>query len=262
MTASSLDGIPGLGEARKKKLVQAMGGVNAVKKASLDDLRALTFLPGAVAEAIHEKFHPAVDATCGRAAASAGGTVAVRALTDSDDDMASMAAWLSDPRVLEWFHGRDKPYDLDDVHRRLLARASSPTTECNGCIIEHDGEPVGYIQFFRGRPVRAPSTASLPSDDLDRRVGVRHVHRRARRSGGRVSARRRCQPCSITCSSQQGSATRARSIRGSSTSEPSTCTRRSASGAVQGAARSRVPRGSGVGQLVDGSSMRSTIRSA
>ena len=57
MTASSLDGIPGLGEARKKKLVQAMGGVNAVKKASLDDLRALSFLPDAVAEAIHAKFH-------------------------------------------------------------------------------------------------------------------------------------------------------------------------------------------------------------
>ncbi len=60
MTTSSLDGIAGLGEARRKKLVQAMGGVTAVKKASLDDLKSLTFLPDAVAEAIHEKFHPAV----------------------------------------------------------------------------------------------------------------------------------------------------------------------------------------------------------
>jgi excinuclease ABC subunit C len=58
MTASSLDGIPGLGEARRKKLVAAMGGVNAVKTASLDDLQALSFLPDAVAEAIHAKFHP------------------------------------------------------------------------------------------------------------------------------------------------------------------------------------------------------------
>ena len=58
MTASSLDGIAGLGEARKKKLVQVMGGVNAVKKASLDELKALSFLPDAVAEAIHAKFHP------------------------------------------------------------------------------------------------------------------------------------------------------------------------------------------------------------
>ncbi|MEQ1702962.1 MAG: excinuclease ABC subunit UvrC, partial [Ilumatobacteraceae bacterium] len=59
MTTSSLDGIPGLGESRRKKLVQVMGGVNAVKKASLDELKALSFLPDAVAEAIHEKFHRA-----------------------------------------------------------------------------------------------------------------------------------------------------------------------------------------------------------
>ncbi len=58
MTASSLDGIPGLGEARKAKLVKAMGGVNAVKKAELADLHALSFLPEAVAQAIHAKFHP------------------------------------------------------------------------------------------------------------------------------------------------------------------------------------------------------------
>ena len=58
MTTSSLDGIPGLGEARKKKLTQVMGGVNAVKAASLDDLMALSFLPDTVAEAIHIKFHP------------------------------------------------------------------------------------------------------------------------------------------------------------------------------------------------------------
>jgi excinuclease ABC subunit C len=59
MTASSLDGIPGLGETRKKRLVQAMGGVNAVKRADLDDLKALSWLPDAVAEAIHARFHPA-----------------------------------------------------------------------------------------------------------------------------------------------------------------------------------------------------------
>jgi excinuclease ABC subunit C len=59
MTTSSLDGIPGLGETRRKRLTQAMGGVNAVKSASLDDLKALSFLPSAVAEAVYAKFHPA-----------------------------------------------------------------------------------------------------------------------------------------------------------------------------------------------------------
>jgi excinuclease ABC subunit C len=58
MTVSSLDGIAGLGEARRKKLVQVLGGVNAVKRATIDELKALSFLPDAVAEAIHDKFHP------------------------------------------------------------------------------------------------------------------------------------------------------------------------------------------------------------
>ncbi len=66
MTASSLDGIPGLGETRKKKLVAAMGGVNAVKRASLDELRAHSFLPDAVAVAIHERFRQAAAPTDGQ----------------------------------------------------------------------------------------------------------------------------------------------------------------------------------------------------
>ncbi|MGA7756273.1 MAG: excinuclease ABC subunit UvrC [Ilumatobacteraceae bacterium] len=57
MTTSALDGIPGLGEVRQKKLVKALGGVNAVKRADLDELRSLSFLPDAVAEAVYAKFH-------------------------------------------------------------------------------------------------------------------------------------------------------------------------------------------------------------
>ncbi len=57
MTTSALDGIPGLGEVRLKKLVKALGGVNAVKRAELDELKSLTFLPDAVAEAVYAKFH-------------------------------------------------------------------------------------------------------------------------------------------------------------------------------------------------------------
>ena len=60
MTTSALDGIAGLGETRKKRLIKELGGVNAVKQANLDDLRELTWLPDAVAEAVHAKFHPDV----------------------------------------------------------------------------------------------------------------------------------------------------------------------------------------------------------
>jgi excinuclease ABC subunit C len=53
MVSSSLEGIPGLGELRAKRLVKEMGGVNAVKKATMEELYQLpsplpyinTFIP-------------------------------------------------------------------------------------------------------------------------------------------------------------------------------------------------------------------------
>lgn len=57
MTTSVLDDIPGLGPTRKKRLVKELGGVTAVKQASLATLRDLTWLPDAVADAVYEKVH-------------------------------------------------------------------------------------------------------------------------------------------------------------------------------------------------------------
>lgn len=58
MVTSSLDGIDGLGEARRKRLVQAMGGVKAVKAATLDELLALSWLPDDVARSVYDHLHP------------------------------------------------------------------------------------------------------------------------------------------------------------------------------------------------------------
>jgi excinuclease ABC subunit C len=58
MVSSSLEGIAGLGDVRAKRLVKEMGGVNAVKKASMEDLAVLSWLPEAVALAIYQRFHP------------------------------------------------------------------------------------------------------------------------------------------------------------------------------------------------------------
>jgi excinuclease ABC subunit C len=57
MRGSALDGVPGLGETRKKRLVRELGGVRAVQQASLDELRALSWLPDAVAERLYEHLH-------------------------------------------------------------------------------------------------------------------------------------------------------------------------------------------------------------
>ena len=57
MVSSALDGIAGLGEARRKRIIKAFGGVTAVKKASLEELQAQSWLPEEVAQAIFNKFH-------------------------------------------------------------------------------------------------------------------------------------------------------------------------------------------------------------
>jgi excinuclease ABC subunit C len=57
MTTSVLDGIPGLGPTRKARLVRELGGVGAVKTASLATLQALSWLPDPVAQAVHDRIH-------------------------------------------------------------------------------------------------------------------------------------------------------------------------------------------------------------
>jgi excinuclease ABC subunit C len=54
MTRSILDGIAGLGPARKARLVKELGGVNAVRAATLEQLEALPWLPDAVARAVYD----------------------------------------------------------------------------------------------------------------------------------------------------------------------------------------------------------------
>jgi excinuclease ABC subunit C len=57
MTKSVLDDIKGLGPTRRKRLTKELGGVAGVKQATLDDLRALSWLPDEVALAVYGKIH-------------------------------------------------------------------------------------------------------------------------------------------------------------------------------------------------------------
>jgi excinuclease ABC subunit C len=54
MTRSILDDIPGLGPARKARLVKEFGGVNAVRAASLEELLSRSWLPDDVGLAVYE----------------------------------------------------------------------------------------------------------------------------------------------------------------------------------------------------------------
>ena len=58
MTRSVLDGIPGLGDARRRTLLKHFGSVKKVREASLEELMAVKGLPKRVAGNVHAALHP------------------------------------------------------------------------------------------------------------------------------------------------------------------------------------------------------------
>ncbi|MHB1208580.1 MAG: excinuclease ABC subunit UvrC [Acidimicrobiales bacterium] len=54
MVASSLQGVKGLGPARRQQLIEHFGSLEALRGASLDDLEALTWLPEQVARSLYD----------------------------------------------------------------------------------------------------------------------------------------------------------------------------------------------------------------
>lgn len=57
MTQSALDGIPGLGEARRRALLKKFGSVKKIREASLDQIASVKGLPQAVAKRVYESLH-------------------------------------------------------------------------------------------------------------------------------------------------------------------------------------------------------------
>lgn len=57
MTKSVLDDVPGLGPARKKRLVKELGSVKKVRAATIEELKALTWLPDVVADDLWDHLH-------------------------------------------------------------------------------------------------------------------------------------------------------------------------------------------------------------
>ncbi len=58
MTASVLDAIPGLGESRRQRLLDELGGLSGVRDATNQQLRELKWLPDKVADAVYAQLHP------------------------------------------------------------------------------------------------------------------------------------------------------------------------------------------------------------
>ena len=70
------------------------------------------------------------------------GKLKVRELNEQDVDV--LVKWLSDPRVLEYYEGRDRSFDEQMVKDKFY----TPNISKTRCIIEYYGEKIGYVQFY------------------------------------------------------------------------------------------------------------------
>ncbi|MVO99533.1 GNAT family N-acetyltransferase [Paenibacillus lutrae] len=70
------------------------------------------------------------------------GELSVRKLAPEDAHL--LVKWLSDPRVLEYYEGRDRPHDPALVQENFYNDNEGVTP----CIIEYQSVPIGYLQFY------------------------------------------------------------------------------------------------------------------
>ena len=59
MSSSVLEGIPGLGPSRRKRLLRDMGSLRALRQASYEEIESLSWLPENVASAVYQRLHAA-----------------------------------------------------------------------------------------------------------------------------------------------------------------------------------------------------------
>jgi len=68
-------------------------------------------------------------------------------------DVRQLSRWLTDPRVLAFYGGRDRPLTPTAVVRHYFRRRRDPATgrfyEYQACIVERSGKPVGFVQYYR-----------------------------------------------------------------------------------------------------------------
>ena len=76
------------------------------------------------------------------------GDITIRRLRDHPEDWAAMARWRAEPHVREWWDP-DEPVPTAAELAEDYAEEATPGGKATGCIIELDGRPVGYLQFYR-----------------------------------------------------------------------------------------------------------------
>jgi aminoglycoside 6'-N-acetyltransferase len=75
------------------------------------------------------------------------GRYCLRRMEDSQNDYDLMARWLTDPRVLAFYEGRDNPFPIERIREKYAPRILS-TEGVVPCIMEYECRPIGYLQYY------------------------------------------------------------------------------------------------------------------
>lgn len=84
----------------------------------------------------------------------------IRPLVDSDGP--TLYRWLNDPKVLQYYQGRDKPSTWDDIRTHYLLKTGAPIL---GLMIVQDAQSVGYVQVYPLDPIESGDW-ELPEEAL------------------------------------------------------------------------------------------------
>lgn len=89
-------------------------------------------------------------------------------MRDDSEDYATLSRWLSDPRVLEYIYGRDKPMDVEAVVAKYRPRVLGDE-DVEPCLVLRGVNPIGYVQLYLAPPevlARLPSSTDAWAIDL------------------------------------------------------------------------------------------------
>jgi aminoglycoside 6'-N-acetyltransferase len=75
------------------------------------------------------------------------GEVAIRLMRDELGDYEVMSKWLSDPRVLEFYEGRDHPMALQQIQAEYAPYIRGEE-DLTPCVIMLQSAAIGYMQFY------------------------------------------------------------------------------------------------------------------
>jgi aminoglycoside 6'-N-acetyltransferase len=76
------------------------------------------------------------------------GNLSIRLLRNDPRDLVQLVSWRAEPHVRDWWDPDEPPPSLQRV-RETYVPLTEPWSRTTACVIELDGRPIGYLQFYR-----------------------------------------------------------------------------------------------------------------